>query len=179
MSKLTLYNAIAEKVETLKPAFHWGGLFNNQFEKEGFEDARRWPVVFIEFASLNWSNTVGTATKMQQSDVEFALYIGFKTITKSDDSKDYLATVDELYKALNGLENYSFDPVRRLNETQPLDWDNVFVWKTTFRTTLRDDTAANLGSQVTFATDMTIEKNLVVENAVVRSGTLPEDNPIE
>lgn len=175
MSKIILFNAVAGAIEALKPSFHFGGLFNNQFAKEGVEDAHRWPMVYLEFSSLDWSAGLGTIVNNQQAEVEFILHIGFKEIRKSDEVHDLMVEIDKIYQAIHGLSLPDFDPVRRIRETQATDWDNVFGWQIAFRTTLMDRSAVNLGYSVTFANDITINRDLVVENPVIRSGVTPVD----
>lgn len=168
MSKKKLYEAVKARFDEIE-SVSFGGIFNDQFRQEERVRAHKWPIAYLDFSQLRWSAGIGTNTKVQQGDVEITLHIGFKTIDENPER--FLDQIDEVYNKLEGFapDGY-FDPLRRTSEKQTSEFDNVFVWEITFRTTLKDEGAMNEGSTFTFADEMTITRDLKIDNDVVRSG---------
>jgi hypothetical protein len=177
MSKTILNNAIKAKIQALE-GFEWGGLFNNQFDEEATEDATRYPIVYAEYSPIEWSAATGNNKNLQKGDVEVILHIGFKTLKKDND--EVLSLVDQVFAALHGYGSEDFDPLRRIREIQDTQYNNVLVWLLTFKTTLTDCGAADLGSvtHVIEELDTRTESELIIEpdaegEKIVRTASKP------
>jgi hypothetical protein len=169
MSKRKLYDAVKAKVDAVE-GFTFGGLFNNQFQKEAVEASTEWPIVYLEWASIDWLASVGTAQNYQSGDTVVCLHLGFKTI--ETDNSPLLDEVDRLYRALEGFvdTDNTFTPLRRIREAQDSETDNVFEWLIYFATKLGDQSAADASSTAIIAEGFTITRDLDIDNQIIRAG---------
>jgi hypothetical protein len=171
MSKKKLFDALKARFEDEIPEVWFGGIYNNQFESEAKIKAHKWPAAYFEFSQILWTAGIGSNAKVQQGDVDVTLYIGFKTI--EDTPETFLDIIDLVYKKVEGFaSNGDFDPMRRTREQQTNEFDNVFVWQITFRTNLKDEGAMNAGSTVWLADDITITRDLEIDNQILRTGKI-------
>jgi len=143
MSKTILYNNLKTAIDAVE-GFKCFGLYNGQFDREIDEDVLTYPAVFISFGSIEWRNVLGSIKNLQEAPLEVELYIGFKQLDK--DNEATLQEVDKLFVAMEAMSNDEFDPLRRVRDTQDVNYDNLEAWVLTFKTTLRDVQATMKGS---------------------------------
>lgn len=170
--KRALHDALKARVEALE-GFHWGGLFNNQIEREADEDVIRYPSVFLQFERLEWNSGASPSMHVQTGDVDIALHIAFKQLDK--DNPDTLDKVDQLFAWLQGWtpDNEVLGAMHRLRERQDIDYDNVEVWVQVYRLQVIDAQAADRGYQVAIVEefDVRTEAELCVDNNTIQTGT--------
>ena len=166
MSKLILYNAIDEQIKAEVSSVKIVQLWNSQLDNEKEEEARTYPICYIEFSDIVWRElTKGCA----EGDVTITIRTVIERLQTDD--RTYLTLVDEVYKALQLFQSDIFTPLKRVTERQDTDHDNCIVWETDYITKLIDTTAdSNAGlPEVTIGT-LEVTPDLDIDNDVIRTG---------
>jgi len=153
--KKELYTLVKQAVEAI-PSVETFGKFNNQFDTEEDECPFNMPAVFFSFESVQWrpSSTAyanSPHTPQQKSDeVFFTLRIAYWS--HEDEEDKFLALidlVDEVYRAVTGLESDYINPIQRVQDIDEVNHTEPVVWQTVFSTMLTEAAVAKNYSPVT------------------------------
>lgn len=165
MSKLILYDAMDAQIVAEVPAVKLVQLWNNQIDNEDDEEARIYPAVYIEFATIDWRElTKGCA----EGDVSITVRTVIERLQTDD--RTFLSVVDAVYKALQLFQGVEFTPLNRVAERQDVDHDNCIVWETDFETKLVDTTADTDADKPTVTATLELTTELDIDNEVIRTG---------
>ena len=148
-------------------------LFNDQFNQHSTESAWAYPAVFIEFLDITWETT---QLANQQGSVTVRLHQGFESY--QDEDTDILDTLELINKAVHGYQGASFTALQRTNDDQDTNHDQVIIWRTDYITDLVDCSATVKKDLVEAEiTDIEINKDLIIDNYVIRTGALSDVLP--
>lgn len=183
--KLEIYNDIVSALGTITE-LKTIGLYNSQFDREEDEWVRDYPKGFIEFATIPWlppkqttgkGTSSGNTVKQQDSgEVIITIHIGFSYLQDADVSFPLLdVIVQKVYLALQGLSGSYYGPLKRVEERQDPDHDRVLDWQMDFSTMLQECGEADSGlvdanDPIGTITDITINKDLDIDNPIIRTG---------
>lgn len=140
-AKKYLFEKIRERLandclgEDGKPFVKTFELFQNQFENERNEDAINYPVVYLQFASLQYK---GELQNIQTTEAIVTVHIGMTDLDAYE--IDFLDIIDKIHFSLHGFEDVSkyFTALYRVAERQVISRDNVQVWEVDYSTFLQD-----------------------------------------
>lgn len=165
MSKLHLYNEIDARILSEVPEINLVQLWNNQIDNEEREEARAFPLCFIEFSSITWLElTKGL------NEAEIIITIRTAIERYQTDDRTFLTLVDKVYKALQLFSHPCFTPLKRVAERQDIDHDNCIVWETDFLTRLVDGEAYTDEDKPSVTASLNLSVDLDIDNDVIRTG---------
>lgn len=126
--KLILYTGLKADLLTVRSVrsndkimqFKTVELWRNNIERENIEQPFLRPACFIEFMT---SNYMELGKKLQQCDMTVRLHIVFESY--KDEDADVLALVDSTWKKIQGGQYGFFGVLKRREETQNFDHDNM------------------------------------------------------
>jgi hypothetical protein len=147
MSKITLYNGIKADLLTVNYLKSNGtyeyvktvALWRNQIEKENVEIPFLYPAVFIEFLSSNYMES--SSKTYQELTLTVRLHICYESYLTED--LDLLNLTQEVYSKMQ-LKQYGFFGVmKRRNEEQDFDHNNVQDFKQDYEVSQAKDYGAD------------------------------------
>jgi hypothetical protein len=122
MSKLTLFNGIVADLKTIPIlANKKVGLWNNQLEREGVEQAFLYPNVFIEFLPSDDYKDRGNTVQDYELTIRF--HICFESY--KDEDTTILTLIEDVYKKMHYKQYGTFGKIKRRSEDQNFDHSNV------------------------------------------------------
>lgn len=118
---------------------HW----NNQFSEIENEIQFRFPAVFVEFSSIDWSTDVKcdqtNQTQQQRGQCDITLHIGLKNLNKEDTAFEQdIVIVDNIVQQLNTIQGENFTPLVRISEGDDTNKGNIRDWTVRFRTNIHE-----------------------------------------
>jgi hypothetical protein len=128
VSKIALYEGIkadlmqvtALKGDNTPMRFKKVELWRNNLQRETKEQAFLFPSCFVEFLP---SNYMELSSGVQSYDLTVRLHICFESY--KDEDVDVLRLTDAVYAAMQGKQYSYFAKMKRRDETQDFDHDNV------------------------------------------------------
>lgn len=165
--KRDIYQAIRAQILANVPEIKHCLLFNNQYNKDNEEEAFSYPNAFFEYSQLIWQDVVNQQTK---ADANITIHLGFERYQTED--LTYFDTIKSVYLALQGFSIGSlFTGLKRIEEVQDTDHDNVIVWKIIFSTQITDCEATADASREQFTiTSLEVQTDLDIDQPVIRTG---------
>ena len=133
MSKLVLFDGLVAQLKTLK-SLKGVRLWNNQPANESQENSFLYPCVFIEFMPSEYQQK-GNA--VQQYQMVVRLHICFESYKDQDTS--ILTLVDDVFKKTHYQQFGDFAKLKRINEEQNFDHNNVQDYMQDYQTQGQDD----------------------------------------
>ena len=115
--ELVSYVDVNNSTQNIKTVALW----RNQLERENIEQPFLYPAVFIELLPSNFMESSSKA--YQQVDMTVRLHICFESYKTED--LDILALTDAVYAALQYKSYGTWGMMKRRNEEQNFDHDNV------------------------------------------------------
>jgi hypothetical protein len=166
-----LYTQVRDRIRDNVTALDTVGMFNNQFEKleTGEEESFALPSVFIQFLDFVYTNK---GAGVQQFSGTVRLHFGFESYLAEDLTVwDITQTVNQ---QLHGWNPDSCGAMERIGMTMDSDFSNVSIQIVDYRVT-GEDVSTYVKRQLVEATVTTveIERDLVIDNATIRTGNLP------
>ena len=138
-----VYIDIKNKIETdLSGTIKTVDLFNNQFKKESVNKSVNYPVLFIEFSSMDY---VSELYGVQKCNVELTFHIGFHHLT---DTTTIFDITQKVFQKFNGFSTENIASFERIRERQDIDHDNVMIWEQIYSATITDDDANDTDGKI-------------------------------
>lgn len=170
-AKLVLYNAVKAKLLAMvddqdATIVKTSGHYNNQFDRINEEIQYVFPAAFIEFTEMPWTTDVGAVqenqTQQQRAQCNISIHIGIENKKDELDSfPEDIAIIDSIHDQLNGLQGDQFTPLKRINEIDDTNHDNIIHWVIVYETELHEkgfegnQTDATEGGTKTIAVTLT------------------------
>ena len=179
MSKKVLFQAIKKRLIDKVPEF--SGIKNKSIAELGIrifnrqdlnpEDHNVLPLRFIlvEFSQTEWKpETRGT----QKGTITVTVRIGFNSPNNDKlDESGFFDFEDNIVKALHGFDGEIFTTLQRAADRADEDFDHVYIQEIDFLTELTDTVASEDNDKIEGTiTDITITKDLDIDNDVIRTG---------
>lgn len=163
--KLLLYNEIDAQILAEVSEIKLVQLWNNQLDNEDQEEARAYPLCYIEFSSIVWFEL---AKGLAEADVTITVRTVIERLQTDD--RTFLTLVEDVYKALQLFDHDCFTPLKRVAERQDVDHDNCIVWETDFTTKLVDGAAYTDEDKPTVTATLDVSTDLDIDDDIIRTG---------
>jgi len=149
-AKLNLYKDFLVAVKAI-PEIQTVGLWNSQFDEENERQLAQvnFPAVYIEYASIPWTQTLQqaqnqstgvqpVAKEQDAKGVIITIHQGFSKLEDVDVSYAKIETViNKVYFALQDLAGDEYERLHRIAERQDINHGRIIDWQTDFTTQLQ------------------------------------------
>lgn len=149
--QLQLYNDLKKWITDRLPDIKSVGLYNNQFQRENVEHPFLYPVVFISFPEVNYTNL---SHFVQSCEIKITLYLGFESY--KDEDTYILQMKQDLYKCVCKFVSPDFSYPKRISEKENFDHNNINIYETDYMIKGNDFTADDRWFKTITATPVTI-----------------------
>ncbi|NRA59207.1 MAG: hypothetical protein HRU13_13935 [Phycisphaerales bacterium] len=133
MSKKKLFEDLKIHVITQVPKVKTFNRWNSQIFNEENEDPFEFPAVFFEYLELNWNDR---GDSIQDAEGVLRIHIAYEQYIV--DELDVFDLISEVFVAINGFSAEYLNELRRINEFENTDHDNVSEWLMDFSFRLFD-----------------------------------------
>lgn len=119
--KTALLNAVYVKEDNTTDTIKTVALWRNQLKREAEEMPVKFPAVFIEYLPSNYMEHSSKA--YQTVDLTVRLHVCFES--KKTEDVDIFHLIDRVHFLVQGLQASNFGNMKRRNEEQDFDHDNM------------------------------------------------------
>lgn len=145
----TVYTAVMDRLKTQVPALRWIDLDTGQLDTaEADRPAVAFPCALVAI-SITRSSDITDLIQDCEARVTVRLAFNQPMRTNSvapskviETAMNPYDTIADVYAALQGWGNASFDPLTRISQDKENSRSGLFVYRLEFRTTYEDQTAA-------------------------------------
>jgi hypothetical protein len=184
--KLDIFNDIHSRIHSQVAAIKEVYIWNGQIEAESEEQAKAYPLVYVEFSSMNWDSTslkpvrIGTKGNYkneQKGTFVVTLHVVFWKLTDETTAfADIDATIELVMFAILGLGATAtyYTPLLRISERQDTSHDNIIDWQIDFNCGVSQCTQADTSVLIPGATlAVTVTSTIDIDNDIIRAGYEP------